>query len=661
MADPTQQMQQMLNTIETGFGGANTAAQQLASALLQAARSSTGQSNAADASARSMAAMASRAEAVQSGFKSMREGFGGLINQATVLTANMYGADRAFSSVIPVLDAIGPTLGKFIAGLGLLASGASIAGAALGKASETVAKFANSGLDVITGILKFQLEASQKVADSYLAASKAGALFGGSFTRLGAAAAEVYVPIQTLVKVITDNAESLSKLGMGQEKAGLLVAGMSKQVFNTSESLRILYGGFDGLAAGVAEYLELQSQLGIDVQRDYKINKDAAIEYLFRQKELSAITGKNTELLKKEEQGRRTQLDYNLKLGRLGDVAKANVAEGMALSGKLFGDMGAKYAQEYFATGGKVVSRDLVAWAAGAEESAAAIGHLMGTVNQSAEGFRESNAAYLKANAPALEAFARSQEEYAELNRAANNSILRARTETGAAILENMTLLRNMGDQYAIFLADRLKRTTEPLDAPTKAYADAQVQMLSNQRAIDDIVLQNMEGMGRVVDMLNRVQQGFISMQGDASAALADMIKVSFQGTDAITNFINKFIERVSQPAALPGGTAEVPPGPAAAPPAAAPATPQAPITTGAAAIPSESTQARAAVEESRTEQARLQTEIDNLNKSILAMVNRAATPGRPGDEAQTTVLSSMLVELRDHSSKLDRIRDALA
>lgn len=657
MADPTQQMQQLLNIMEKDFRDTNTAAQQLSAALLQAARSGNAQTNAATATANAMASAAARTQAVSAGLSTIGGVFLGLVNQSTVLTAGIYNTNKAFSSVIPTLDALTSISTKVVTGLGQLGSGVAILGTTFGAASTGAATLINSGIDTISNILKFQIEASQKVADGFNASVKAGALFGGSIQRLANSAAEVFVPMQNLVKIITDNVDSLSKFGIGQEKAGLLVAGMSKQIFNGNESLRAMYGDFNSLASGVADYLELQSQLGINVKNDYRINKEAAIEYLFRQKELSAITGKNAELLKKEEQARRTQLDYNLKLGRLGEVAKANVAEGMALSGKLFGDMGAKYAQEYFATGGKVISKEMLTFAATNAEAADAIAQLMGNVNQSAEGFRAGNAAYLQAAAPALEAYARSMESMAELNRAANNPILRGQTETGAAIMENLTLLRNLGDQYAVFLADRLKRTTEPLDAPTKAYADAQKALLDNQLEIDKIVMKNMQGMSTIINMLNQVQQGFISMQGAASEALASMIKTGLSSKDQIDQFLKLLIKTITNRNLEPGTSNRPPPESPPAPqsPPAGPTSSNTPQTNELPA-PAADAQQR---QDQQERQASLQTEIENLNKTILALATR--TTERPGDEEKLRVMAAMLAELRDSSAKLDRLRDALA
>jgi len=643
MADPTQQLQQMLNNAESSFGGLNSAGQQLASALLQAAKAGNTQTNAATATSQSLAQLTARSQSVDAGFKNIGGAFVGLINQATNLTAGIYGADKAFTSVIPTVDAVSSVLGKVITGIGELGSGASMLGFSLGNASRGVAAFANTGLEIVTNILKFQLETSQKVADGFIASSKAGALFSGSITRLGESAASVRVPIQTLVKVITTNVESLSKLGIGQERAGLLVAGMTKQVFNRSESLRVMYGGFDELAVGVAQYLELQSQLGINVQNDARITKDAAIEYLFRQRELSAITGKNTDLMKKEEQGRRTQLDYTLKLGRLGEVAKANVSEGMALSGKLFGDLGSKYAQEYFATGGKVISKEMLAFAYTNEAAARAIEQLMSNVDQSAATFRSGNAAYLQANAPALEAYARSLESFAELNRAANNPILRAQTETGSAILENLTLLKDLTGQYAIFEAERNRRQKEALDPATKAFADAQKELLINQTEIDKTVLKNMESIGATLKLFNDIQRGFISLQADANDALNKIIKGGFSSREYVDELITKILGAIRNP---PTRAEASPASPNQRTPPSTNDTPDLNQRTP----PNDPTPA-----EQRT--AVLERDIERLTREMEAL--RTSTPPNNGDADRR--MESILRELQEHTNLLQRIRDGQA
>ena len=659
MADPTQQLQQMLNNAESSFGGLNSAGQQLASALLQAAKAGNTQTTAATATSQSLAQLTARSQSVSAGMIGVTGAFGGLIGQATSLAAGIYGADKAFSSVIPTLDAISSVVTKFNTSIGLLGSGATIAGFSLGRASEAAAAFANTGIEAIQGILKFQIEAAQQVADTYSASAKAGAMFGGSISRLATEAVRAGVPIQNLVKVITNNVESLAKLGMGQERAGIIVAGMTREIFNSNSALRALYGNFDELSTGVADYLASQAQLGLSAKIDYAANKAAATDYLYRQKELTAITGKNAELLKKEEEARRNQLDYNLKLGRLGDEARKNVAEGLAISGKVFGSEGAKYAEEYFATGGKVYSKSALAYQAINQEAAAVIAGMIGAVDQSREGFRTFTGSLLKDAAPALEAYARSNENLAEINRAANNPFITSMAATSAAIIENLTFLKESTALFATIEADRLKMTTQPLDAATQAYANAQAALLNNQMQIDKTVLNNMESMGRTIALMNQIQLGFISLQGAANETLNKIIESGFQGSDAIENFLSLLMNTIQNP--LPDAGAPPvpapPSNPGVAPPTTTTPTTPAPPSNPGGVPPVPVSQSNPLSDETRERTALLQSEIDRLNREVLAMRN---TPP-PTNGENTDLQKSILAELQDHTNILGRMRDALA
>jgi len=657
MADPTQQLQQMLNNAESSFGGLNSAGQQLASSLLQAAKAGNTQTNAATATSQSLAQLTARSASVDAGFKNIGGAFVGLINQATNLTADIYGADKAFTSVIPTVNAVSSVLSKVITGIGEMGSGISFLTFSFGNASRGLASFANTGIEIVTNILKFQLETSQKVAEGFIASSKAGALFGGSITRLGQSAASVFVPIQTLVKVITANAESLSKLGLGQERAGLLVAGMTKQVFNSSESLRVMYGGFDELAVGVAQYLELQSQLGINVKRDDAVNRASAIEYLYRQKELTAITGKNADLQKKEEQARRTQLDYNLKLGSLGNVAKENVQESLALFGEAAGPAGVKFLEEYFATGGKVISKAALTFQADMPQFAELGIGLIESVNQSRAGFRESAGALFKEAGPALLDFAKSQGETATINRAANNEILTVRGATLSAALAAASLFENLDATFVKIEANRAAMEKGPLDKPTKAFADAQKELLINQTEIDKTVLKNMESIGATLKLFNDIQRGFISLQAEANDTLNKIIKGGFSSPEYVKELISKILEVIQNPPARPPNTSTgstgtptgptgTPTGPNNPPP---PPPPSQPNTSGSgsqsAPTPAEQTTAA------------LQLEIDRLNREVVAIRN--APP--PVNEDQNVILTAIRTVLEDSSDKLTGIKDALA
>jgi hypothetical protein len=655
MADPTQQLQQMLNNAESSFGGLNSAGQQLASALLQAAKAGNTQTNAATATSQALAQLTARSQSVTAGFTTIGGAFVGLINQATILTAGIYGADKAFTSVIPTVDALASVFGKIITGFGELGGGIRI----FGKATEGVAKILNAGLDIVTNILKFQLETSQKVADQFISSAKAGAMFGGSISKLASEAARAGVPIQNLVKVITNNVESLSKLGLGQQSAAVVVAGMTREIFDSNSALRALYGNFDELSTGVADYMALQAQLGLNAVRDYAVNRTAATEYLYRQKELTAITGKNADLQKKEEEVRRTQLDYNLKLGRLVGDAKDNVQEGLALFGQVAGADGVKYLEEFFATGGKVISKSAIKFQADMPDMAALGANLMESVNQSRGDFRKSAGTLFKEAGPALIAFARSQEEIATIQRAANNEILGVRVATASATLKGAAFFENLPEALAKMEADRRNMEKGPLDPATKAFANAQEALLNNQMLIDKTVLKNMESMGETLKLMHSLQSGFIGLNDKANELLNKIIKgeVGLDIVDLINNLGDSIGNNIREAASRSERRAATPDGSATTPPAAPATTPAAPAPAAPPNPPGPVSQSRTTPDAAEERVAAQQLEIEKLNREMVAIRN--TPPPVNDDNAETQ--KSMLAVLRDSSDKLDRIRDGQA
>ena len=519
------------------FSQASGAVDQLTKLLVEASRAVSNNASASNAATLATNQLASREQAAAQAVSQLASGLTMAIGSFTNVTSSVYGADKAFTAVIPTVDAIGNTMKSVATAAGLAGSGFTAFGFSFGKASEAFAKGITVAIDLVTGLIKFQLETAQKVADSFLEVSKAGATFSGSIGEFGARAASIGIPMQDLTKIIIANAESISKLGSTQSQAGLLVAGMAKQIYNTNDGLVALYGNVNELASGVAGYLELQAQLGINIKNDYRVNKASAEEYLLRQRELTAITGKNAETIKREEQTRRTQLDYNLKLGRLGAEAQENVKEGLTVAGKLFGDAGAKYAEEYFATGGKIYSKEALTYQAVNQEAADAIANLVTNVNQSRDGFRNGYSTYLKANADSLEAFARQNEDYAEINRGANSPILKSMTETSSSILENLNLIKNSTDVIKKLEADRAEGPAT--DAATKGFVEAERLRSAQQVMIDGMVLENMSKMSEMVAMLYKSQTGIIQSQQETM----DMFRQLTTGVGDAKEAIGKFVD----------------------------------------------------------------------------------------------------------------------
>lgn len=546
-----QQILQLISNAANSMGQSGAAAQQLSSALQMLVRNTSNQTNAASVSRDILQELNLRSANLEKGFRSIAGTAAGLTQSLTIVSSSIYGADKAFTSVIPTLDFLNSTFNKVVTAFGLLGSGIQIAGFSFGRATEAIAAFASTAMDIITNLARFQLETSQKMADAAVDVAKFGASFGGSISVLVGELAKTGIPLQMYSRMVANNADELSKMGIGMRAAGLKVANFTREILQTDDRIVALYGSFDEAAKAVAAYQALQTQLG-DVQNK---NADQARrdtnEYLIRMREISSITGKQAETLKKEEEGRRKQLDYNLKLGRLGEEARKNVTEGMSVAGKLFGDAGSKYAEEYFATGGKIFSKEAIAYQAMNQEAADAIGKMFdpNLINQSREGYRQSYSSMLEQARPGLEAFAKSMEELAENNRAANHPIIRSMTETATSILANLVSLgkiveqvnkleENRTNQFAVTEEDRKRivngvevtvkeAVVRSLDPAVTGFSVATRELLNTQSLLDNNVLKNMSNMSELIGFLNKATQGIISTQQSTIDAIRSISTAS--------------------------------------------------------------------------------------------------------------------------------------
>lgn len=537
--------QQLLEKLGLTANNTTGAMQQLISALSKTASASNNQTNAAMLTAQSLQQLQSGSSRLATSFGSVLSVGSGFAGSLTNLTSSIYGADKAFASVIPTLDTITNTFTKTVTAAGTALSGVSFAGFSFGKASEAAAKGVTSTFEILSNAVKFQINGAQQVADQFLELSKVGATFGGSIQSFADAAARAKMPLQEFSRFIIQNNEILSKLGNSIRKAAADSLALGRAIYQDNDVLVALYKNMEGLSQGAAEYLALQNQLGFQGEKDFYRQKQSVEEYLIRQKELSAITGKSADTLRREEEGRRKQLDYNLKLGRLGEEARKNVQEGMAIAGKVFGDSGAKYAEEYFATGGKVFSAEALAYASTNQEAADAIANLMSTVNSSREQYRKGYGQYFAANADTLEAAARSNEDMAEILRASANPIIKGMAETGSAIMQSSRLMRNMSEMLdAIEEEGKSLRSGKLTDAATQAFVDAERARSVVQRKIDETVLENMKNIGSTIQFLNEMALSYIESQKSINSLLEALKKAPMEA-DAFNKAIGDMVDRV--------------------------------------------------------------------------------------------------------------------
>ncbi len=499
--------------------------------------------------------------------------YAALAFRLTDVSSSVYGSTQAFTSIIPVIDATRNAFDKVIkftsSVVGVLPNLIS------GPAQRTIMLF-SAGLDYATNSLKFQIEAAQKVVDAFTQVTNVGGTFAADISGFAGAAHAVELPLQTYSKLVKENAELLTKFGMTFKGNADILFQSTNRIFNSNRnydrSLVAIYGSYDELNQGVANFYSLLLQTGhvIDQNMIDELDKSNEVRnYLVRQKELTALTGKSAQSLKEAEEKRRTELDYSLKLSRLTNrEAAGNVQEGIELIAKIMGPQAAEVAKEYFATGGNIYSKGAMEFAAGNQEALRAIQQVMGQVDQSQGQFRTNVGAYFRDSAGALEAAARAAEPLAEVNRAANNAILTSMTTTSSAILANIGVMQNLEATFSKLKLQGDQIVNKELEKETSAFVNSIKGALDSQKALDAEVIKNMGQLDVITDRFRRLQQLLINMQGEmfrtVFAILSELDAASVPTIQSVT----EMAERLARTIARQFGDTPAPSGPADSPPA---------------------------------------------------------------------------------------------
>ena len=596
MDERTQQLLEKLGLTANATSGAM---QQLISALSKTASANNNQTNAATLTAQSLQQLQGSSNRLATGLSSALSIGTSFVGGLTTLTSTVYGADKAFASVIPTLDLITSTFTKTVTAAGTALSGVSFAGFSFGKASEAAAAGIAATFEVLSEAIKFQINSAQKVADQFLALSKVGATFGGSIGAMGADAAKLRIPLLEFGRIITTNVENLTKLGKSVRDAGFEVANYAAGLYDSSDALVALYGNVENLSAGVADYLALQVQLGhVDKMRgeqDRIISvrqSDAIKEYLIRQKELTAITGQSADALKKAEEERRRDLAYQLKVSRMSTTAQANVAEAFGIAQTKFGDEAAQYLKEYIRTQGKITDPAMISFASGNQEVARTMQMFAENVNLGKEQFQRTYAGFIKANASAYRGFAEGIEDLAELPPSLMNNFVQSQTKMGASLISNMNFFENLPATVEKMIAEGTDLRGVLTDSATKAFVDAERRRSQIQQEIDVSVLKNMQTLGGIMELLNQTTLAMVRSQ-DSINKLLDRLKNTPTTAKEFNQAVGAIVDQIfremglpikkenkAEPAKVPeGGATELPPSASLPGPTFAQASPSAPRT----------------------------------------------------------------------------------
>ena len=682
-----EQTQQLLQKLGITANNASGAMQQLIAALSKTASASNNQTNAATLTAQSLQQMQSSVQATASNFRNVLSIGTGVVSGFTSLTSSVYGAEKAFTSVIPTLDFITNTFTKSVTAAGTALSGVTIAGFSFGRASEAAAAGVSATFEILSNAIKFQIESAQKVSDQFLALSKVGANFGARITTMAADAAGLRIPLLEFGRIITRNVENIAKLGKRIEEAGYEVANYSSQMYTSSDALVALYGNIENISVGVSDFLALQAQLGMtdDKRRQDMVKQsDAVKEYLFRQKELTALTGQSADALKKAEEERRRDLAYQMKVSRMSTTAQSNIAEGFAIAQSKFGDEAAQYLKEYVRTQGKITDPAMISFAAGNQEVARTMQMFAENVNLSTTDFRKTYAGFIKENAGAYRGFAESIEDLAELPPSLMNNFVQSQTRMGASLIANQNFFEQLPATVDKMIKEGLDIRSIITDPATKAFVDAERARSKVQQEIDATVLKNMQTIGSTIDFLNQATLSMVRAQ-DSINTLIQKLKEAPMAADQFKDYVGtKVVDEIfrrlnllppvrsnNNPSAPqgPGGGAPVQPGnigtpgaqgPIPAPPTLAQANPTTPNTqTASSAALERSTALLVAQATTRdNETARINSEFESRIAEMRSQL-AAATNSNNNTAQLVAALDDQNRLMKGLNDKMDRMVDS--
>jgi hypothetical protein len=272
--------------------------------------------------------------------------------------------------------------------------------------------------------------------------------------------------------------------------------------------------------------LQLQTQLGENVRDSSvmeRIRTGEVQEYLLRQKELTAITGKNAAQLKKEEEERRKNYLYAQALNKMSPEQRANTEEQMNML-KMINPALHDAAMEIVSFGDIMTPAGQQFQAMNAEAVQFARQGLAMT-NTDRTTFRRNLGTLGREFAPIIRSVYENQQDVIQSGMIGQNRLLQDMGQTASGFLRFNSMLENSENVFAQMEADRLKAAEAAMDPTTRSFVDATRMLLANQVEIDQQITQNMQKMTGLVSSLNYIQTTMIRIQG----RISDLILTTFE------------------------------------------------------------------------------------------------------------------------------------
>ena len=509
------------------------------------------------ATARQKEASNKAAEAQQKIVNMVRTIAGGVANfakSAANASNSIYNSNKAFTAVSPTLQLVGHTVNQMIEAFGKMLSGVSAFGFSLGKAPEGLAALAGAAVQVAFSLAQMKLERAQKYVDAYGELTRAGMSFGGQIENMRKIALSGTMSLDSFQNYVKASAKELVILGGNIETGAERALKFGTAVTKGNDRLLTMYGSFEALQGATTDFMNQLAQAGVDTRTMTARQTKQAEQYLFQQKELSALTGKSVEQLKKEQDERMKHaafLDAMAEKQARGGDDYINTQRAMAVVEKLKGDEGRKYLEELISSNGNITSTAMLRFQSLNSETAATIRQIFDSTGLKTDQYKKQEAEILKNRLPLeLKQSESTKQLYAvsgaltEQNSDYYNTVEKNRV----ALLNSVTAVNDLS--YATNLtADNINK---PLSETGKTFADTLKDLNTYKIRIDALTESQLGATGALVKELYQVQTNLDHILGDNSTlgkAMDWLVKKSVEAANALSGIT----------AAVTGGETEAP------------------------------------------------------------------------------------------------------
>lgn len=446
------------------------------------------------------------------------------VKGSAAASQSMYHTTEVFTSVIPTLQTMGNAVKGVIGALGSAFSGIPIIGGFL----DASAKMVGAAVSFAVTLAENQLKNSQTMVNNFSAIAKTGTTFGASLDGMIKAAHDGGMSLSMFQSFVTKNVETLGQLGGSTEQASRRVVNLAKDVAAANPKLLAMAGGMEGVANQTIEYMGAMTRMGFDTTKSNKNQAQAAADYIWNLNTLSALTGESADKLKKEQDERLRSAGYLLKLNEMGPEAAQSMQNGISQAASKLGPNFAKFAEEFVATGGRVVSESALQYQAQNQEIARNLmPQLVENSMLGGKAAATANAELLTKMTPAIEA---EMMRYAGLMKA---GLAYADASDGwiKGINENMSFfMRNKAGLLG--MSEAAKSIEQQRDAKVGAeieqYAKNIISLTDFQIVMDDLTKRTLPDMGKLVNSLiaiqTRMQQNMIPMIEASVKHISDFV-----------------------------------------------------------------------------------------------------------------------------------------